>query len=120
MASQPASTSDATPISPIHRISTFPHKTSPAVSATTPLINTDTPAINAGAPIELPADSVHSPAEFPGNGSGRKGEDTSKVVLQQKQQRANDKGVIVDVPSEPTAEEVWMAESRGRGKVEEK
>jgi hypothetical protein len=47
------------PISPvsISRTSTFPHKTSPAVSSQTRLIDTNTPAIN-DAPVELDGSSV--------------------------------------------------------------
>jgi hypothetical protein len=52
------STSDpSNPVSPLSRTSTFPHKTSPAVSSQTPLIDTNTPAINA-APVELDGSSV--------------------------------------------------------------
>ena len=40
------------PISPISRQTTFPHKTSVAVSTRTPYIDTSTPAIN-DAPVEL-------------------------------------------------------------------
>lgn len=41
-----------TPISPVSRSGTFPHKTSPAVATQTPLIDTTTPAINS-VPVEL-------------------------------------------------------------------
>lgn len=41
-----------TPISPVSRAGTFPHKTSPAVASQTPLIDTSVPAINAQ-PVEL-------------------------------------------------------------------
>ena len=48
----PVSPPNETPISPISRTVTFPHKTSPAVATQTPLIDTSVPAINAQ-PVEL-------------------------------------------------------------------
>jgi hypothetical protein len=99
---------DPTPISPIHRTSTFPHRTSPAVSTQTPLINTDTPAINAGAPVELPADEVASTPPGQQEVVGRKvvEEEVMKMRLQ-------DQGVIVDVGKEGlSAEEVRAASAR--------
>jgi hypothetical protein len=50
--STPISPPTETPISPISRSTTFPHKTSPAVATQTPLIDTSVPAINAH-PVEL-------------------------------------------------------------------
>ncbi|KAJ4345601.1 uncharacterized protein N0V89_011734 [Didymosphaeria variabile] len=127
------------PISPISRQSTFPHKTSAAVSTRTPYIDTSTPAINA-APVELdsiPASpgpvqrrateeekdrkgNVVSPglgevdeaeAELLGEGgkSGR-GEVTQKRAAMLAR-RGKDPGVIVDLPKEPTAEEVLAAKA---------
>lgn len=92
-----------TPISPISRTTTFPHKTSPAVATQTPLIDTSVPAINAQ-PVELdgmptspqkqelkrhetcesrvisPADDEETDAAFlgqEGEGSGRVGREVS-------------------------------------------
>lgn len=102
---------DPTPISPIHRAPTFPHKTSPAVSTQTPLINTDTPAINAGAPVELPADEVAStPPSQQQDVGGRKGKVVEEEVMKK---RLQDQGVIVDVGKEGlSAEEVRAASAR--------
>lgn len=50
--STPISPPIETPVSPISRSTTFPHKTSPAVATQTPLIDTSVPAINAQ-PVEL-------------------------------------------------------------------
>jgi len=89
------------------------------VSTQTPHIDTATPAIN-DAPVELPADipnSTLSPAdeedidrEFLGGG-----ESAGKGVREQRAamlaSRSKDPGVIVDVPQDPTAEEVHAAKS---------
>jgi hypothetical protein len=71
----------------------------------------DTPAINA-APIELPADTMTSA----GNVSSLATEDRSGAGTMVGEKRAEilanrskDPGVIVDVPQEPTAEEVRAA-----------
>lgn len=48
----PLSPPNETPISPITRTVTFPHKTSPAVATQTPLIDISVRAINAQ-PVEL-------------------------------------------------------------------
>lgn len=95
----------------ITRTTTFPHKTSPAISSSTTHINTNTPAIN-DAPVELPADSatILSP-NFASDGAKR--DDLRKEMLAT---RSKDPGVIVDVPQEPTAEEV-QASRLGEGVV---
>ncbi|KAF2831630.1 hypothetical protein CC86DRAFT_342580 [Ophiobolus disseminans] len=121
------------PISPVSRSGTFPHKTSPAVSTQTPLIDTATPAIN-DAPVELeampvtseefkrrttdpsgsgvlsPADEDDIDAEFLGEGesAGRGVREKRAAMLAS---RSKDPGVIVDVPQDPTAEEVEAAKS---------
>ncbi|RYO33517.1 hypothetical protein AA0111_g3798 [Alternaria arborescens] len=121
------------PISPVSRSGTFPHKTSPAVVTQTPLIDTNTPAIN-DAPVELDGGevtpeelrrrtteeasgvrgSMRSPdeegidAEFLGEGEnlGRDAREKRAAMLAS---RSKDPSVIVDVPKEPTAEEVEAA-----------
>lgn len=123
--------SDA-PISPVARSDTFAHKTSPAVSTQTPLINTNTPAINA-APVEIdgaalspedlkrrttagssgvfsPADEDDIEAEFLGEGAGA-GREAREKRAAMLANRSKDPGVIVDVPQDPTAEEVEAAKS---------
>ncbi|KAF2023391.1 hypothetical protein EK21DRAFT_29447, partial [Setomelanomma holmii] len=132
----PPSSSD-TPISPVTRSGTFPHKTSPAVTTQTPLINTATPSINA-APVELdgnvlshedlkrrttegstsssgagvlsPVDQEDIDGEFLGEGesAGRGFREKRAAMLAS---RSKDPGVIVDVPQDPTAEEVEAAKS---------
>jgi hypothetical protein len=69
----------------------------------------DTPAINA-APIELPADSATAGVVISPNleNNTRKAGESRKRVLEE---RSRDPGVIVDVPREPTAEEVQAAKS---------
>ncbi|KAH7372250.1 hypothetical protein BKA66DRAFT_468482 [Pyrenochaeta sp. MPI-SDFR-AT-0127] len=129
----PAPSTD--PISPVSRKVTFPHKTSPAVATQTPLIDTNTPAINA-APVELdgiatsveelkrrqtgdsiggsgvlsPGDEEDIDAEFLGDG-----ENASKEAREKRAaiiaSRSKDPSVIVDVPQDPTAEEVEAAKS---------
>jgi hypothetical protein len=69
--SPPTSSSDANPISPISRTSTFPHKTSPAVSSQTSHIDTNTPAIN-DAPVELDGSAVSTQVRG-GSGGGAEG-----------------------------------------------
>jgi len=130
--STPATSAD--PISPVSRSSTFQHKTSPAVATQTPLIDTATPAINA-APVELdgiptsadalkrrttdassgggvlsPADEEDIDGEFLGEGerTGREAKEKRAAMLAS---RSKDPGVIVDVPTFPTAEEVEAAKS---------
>lgn len=117
------------PISPLSRSGTFPHKTSPAVSTQTPLINTATPAINAE-PVELdggavegvptegtqagarsmrsPGDEEDFDAEFLGEGMGVEVAAKRAAILAS---RSKDPSVIVDIPREPTAEEVHAARS---------
>ncbi|KAH7061734.1 hypothetical protein BKA63DRAFT_201388 [Paraphoma chrysanthemicola] len=123
------------PISPVARSGTFPHKTSPAVATQTRLIDTSTPAIN-DAPVELdgvvlthedikrrttggstsgsvvlnPADDEDIDAEFLGEGenAGRGVREKRAAMLAS---RSKDPGVIVDVPQDPTAEEVEAAKS---------
>jgi hypothetical protein len=123
-------------ISPVSRTSTFQH---PAPSAAAPpprVLDTSTPAINAQ-PVELdgmpttpeelrrratagstgvgsssgPADGEDIDAEFLGEGAkgaGQIGREKRAAILAS---RSKDPGVIVDVPREPTAEEVEAAKS---------
>ncbi|KAF1829804.1 hypothetical protein BDW02DRAFT_469961, partial [Decorospora gaudefroyi] len=118
------------PISPISRSGAFPHKTSPAVATQTPLIDTNTPAIN-HAPVELDGGAISREdlerratdgvgsrlmggeeedidAEFLGEGgnTGREAREKRAAMLAS---RSKDPGVIVDVPQEPTADEVDAA-----------
>ena len=124
------------PISPVSRTATFPHKASPAAATQTRMIDTSTPAINAQ-PVELdgiptspeelkrretggstsgggfisPADGEDIDAEFlgeGGKGAGQIGREKRAAILAS---RSKDPGVIVDVPREPTAEEVEAAKS---------
>lgn len=169
MASSSAPANDTTepPVSPVARQTTFPHKTSAAVSTRTPFIDTATPAINA-APVELDGvptsplakekkdagnvgvvglgEEAEIEAEFLGEGSRSGGREVSEVrpcniatqymppmtylkqhlflpkdagcrlMGKQKRkemlaQRGRDPGVIVDLPTEPTAEEVRAAKA---------
>jgi hypothetical protein len=71
--SPPTSSSDANPISPISRTSTFPHKTSPAVSSQTSHIDTSTPAIN-DAPVELDGSAVSTQVRGGGASGGVEGQ----------------------------------------------
>ncbi|KAJ4406671.1 hypothetical protein N0V91_004361 [Didymella pomorum] len=128
-----------TPISPVTRSTTFPHKTSTAVTTQTPLIDTSVPAINAH-PVELDGiptspqeqdlkrreggSRVFSPAdgeidaEFlseDGKGAGQLGREKRAAMLAS---RSKDPGVIVDVPDEPTADAVEAADSKDRQGVE--
>ncbi|KAF2132988.1 hypothetical protein P153DRAFT_382609 [Dothidotthia symphoricarpi CBS 119687] len=125
---------NSNPISPIERTNTFPHKTSAAVVTQTPLIDMNTPAINA-APVELDSVSVGEERRETGgttrgiviggstgvaslsdeegvNGEvlGR-GFDGSEQRVAMLASRSKDPSVIVDVPQEPTAEEVSAAKS---------
>ncbi|KAH7379102.1 hypothetical protein DE146DRAFT_303271 [Phaeosphaeria sp. MPI-PUGE-AT-0046c] len=113
----PASSASSVPISPVSRSSTFPHKTSPAVVSHTPLIDMNTPAINA-APVELdgvPMAGITSPGDegdkeerfLSGEATVGRGEQRAAMLAS----RSKDPGVIVDVPQEPTAEEVEAAKS---------
>ncbi|CAA9964581.1 hypothetical protein PTMSG1_07940 [Pyrenophora teres f. maculata] len=129
----PVPTTD--PISPVSRSGTsFAHKTSLAVATQTPLIDTSTPAIN-DAPVELDGGaitpeelrrrtteeglggvrgSMRGPdegdidAEFLGGGgnAGREARERRAAMLAS---RSKDPSVIVDVPRDPTAEEVDAA-----------
>lgn len=112
-----SSTVTSVPISPVSRSSTFAHKTSPAVVSQTPLIDTNTPAINA-APVELDGipmagitgsgDDGDKEARFL-SGEVRDGVGEQRAAMLAS--RSKDPGVIVDVPQEPTAEEVEAAKS---------
>ncbi|KAF9699579.1 hypothetical protein EKO04_002612 [Ascochyta lentis] len=130
------------PVSPISQPATFPHKTSPAVATQTPRIDTSVPAINAQ-PVELdglptspqnqalkrretsqsrvsPAIGEDMDAESlseAGKGFGQLGKEKRAAMLAT---RSKDAGVIVDVPSEPTAEAVEVADNTGRKGVEVK
>ncbi|KAF2187109.1 hypothetical protein K469DRAFT_468646, partial [Zopfia rhizophila CBS 207.26] len=125
------------PISPVNRTDSFPHKTSPAVASTRPFIEMNTPAINE-TPVEL--DSIPtSPQEVKRrdtDGSGRvgvvspnlgeeegiqeeflgEGEKGEGGKLREKRAkmlatRSKDPAVLVDLPKDPTAEEVEAAKS---------
>ncbi|KAL5371979.1 hypothetical protein DPSP01_013857 [Paraphaeosphaeria sporulosa] len=117
------------PVSPIGQTG-FPHKTSAAVSTRTPFIDTGTPAINA-APVELDGVPTSPPAEKGGKKGkvvglgeedeieaeflGEGGRSAGGVVSEKRKamlaQRGRDPGVIVDLPTEPTAEEVRAAKA---------
>ncbi|KAF1931991.1 uncharacterized protein M421DRAFT_1679 [Didymella exigua CBS 183.55] len=137
----PISPPTETPVSPISRSTTFPHKTSIAAATQTPLIDTSVPAINAQ-PVELDGiptspheqelkrretggSRVLSPAdgdidaEFlseDGKGAGQLGRREKRAAMLAN--RSKDPGVIVDVPDEPTADAVEVADSKGRQGVE--
>ncbi|ORY14547.1 hypothetical protein BCR34DRAFT_451434, partial [Clohesyomyces aquaticus] len=129
----------AQPISPVHRSGSFPHKTSPAVAPSRPFIETSTPAIN-DTPVELDGVPT-SPKEVkrrdtngkeggegvgvsPGLGEqgdideeflGEGKEGVGKEVMAKRAamlaSRSKDPAVLVDLPQEPTAEEVEAAKS---------
>ncbi|KAF2465082.1 uncharacterized protein BDR25DRAFT_198049, partial [Lindgomyces ingoldianus] len=130
------------PISPVQRSSSFQHKTSPAVPPTHSFIETNTPAIN-DTPVEL--DSVPASLKggkrrnTAGEGEGGvvspnlgeeedinqeflgEGKDGVSKELRAKRaamlaSRSKDPAVLVDLPQEPTAEEVEAAKS-GEGTV---
>ncbi|KAF2847627.1 hypothetical protein T440DRAFT_470910 [Plenodomus tracheiphilus IPT5] len=118
--STPRSTARSTtndPVSPLTRSTTFPHKTSPAVSTQTPLIDTSTPAIN-DEPVELDGGcAVESASSSNAQGVVEEGQATGTAQrAAMLASRSKDPGVIVDVPREPTAEEVHAARS-GEGLV---
>ncbi|KAF2681934.1 hypothetical protein K458DRAFT_308659 [Lentithecium fluviatile CBS 122367] len=126
--SPPTNEAEPNPLSPVHHTSSFPHQTSANVATRTPFINTSTPAINA-APVELDGiptspdelkrrhtgDGMVSPGlgeeedieeEFLGEGERGAGRSKRAAMLAS---RSKDPGVIVDLPSYPTAEEVEAA-----------
>lgn len=125
---------DSKPLSPIHHTSSFPHQTSANVATRTPYIDTSVPAINA-APVELDGGEAVAVGDVVGGREGVKGQGVSPglgeeedieqeflgdgergVGTQVREKRAamlatrsKDPGVIVDVPNDPTAEEVEAA-----------
>ncbi|KNG44616.1 fungal transcription factor [Stemphylium lycopersici] len=136
MPDQPTFPPPNDPVSPISSSSStsFPHKTSLAATTQTPRIDTNTRAIN-DVPIELDGGAgvsveefvkrrrdgeggirgfIRSPdeegidAEFlsEGGDATREGREKRAAMLAS---RSKDPGVIVDVPQEPTAEEVEAA-----------
>ncbi|KAJ4382631.1 hypothetical protein N0V86_001853 [Didymella sp. IMI 355093] len=136
----PISPPTETPVSPISRSTTFPHKTSPAVATQTAMIDTSVPAINSQ-PVELDGmptspqeqelkrretsgSRVLSPAdgdidaEFlseDGKGAGQLGREKRAAMLAS---RSKDPGVIVDIPDEPTADAVEAVDSKDRRGME--
>lgn len=123
------------PISPVSSAAptTFAHQTSPGVTTATPHIDTSTPAINA-APVELdsiptdaetvrrrgtggsggilsPADEEDIDGEFLGEGGESVGRDVKEKRAAMLATRSKDPSVIVNVPQDPTAEEVEAAKS---------
>ncbi|KAJ4322011.1 hypothetical protein N0V94_002590 [Neodidymelliopsis sp. IMI 364377] len=133
---------DGTSISPVSRTTAFSPKTSSAVATHAPFINTSVPAINAqpveldGVPTspqeqetkrrEMSGSKVHSSAEDEdidaeflsegGKGAGQLGNEQKRAAMLAT--RSKDASVIVDVPREPTAEEVEAADSTGRKGIE--
>ncbi|KAF2019903.1 hypothetical protein BU24DRAFT_476979 [Aaosphaeria arxii CBS 175.79] len=138
--SPPSTTSTSTTTLPPPP-SSFPHKSSAGlISPSLPFISTSTPAINENDPVELDTTTTTTTAsndsktgtnvspslreeddiaaEFLAEG-GEAG-DAGRVVREKRAEmiaeRARDPSVIVDVPREPTAEEVEAARS-GEGVV---
>ncbi|KAL6703749.1 hypothetical protein ACN47E_009130 [Coniothyrium glycines] len=133
VSSHSVTSSDNAPISPVTHTSTFTHTPLPTVPSKIRHIDTSTRAINA-APVEIDGaalspdelsrrttagsttSGVFSPAdeddEFVGEGgvlgSGRQAREKRAAILAS---RSKDPGVIVDVPQEPTADEVEAAKS---------
>ncbi|KAF1938017.1 hypothetical protein EJ02DRAFT_458214 [Clathrospora elynae] len=133
----PASSSSSDPISPISRSKIFPNKTAAVVMGQTRLIDTNTRAIN-DTPVELdggaispedsrrrgtggsvgvggsvmrsPADEEDIDAEFLG-GEENLGREARAKRAEMLATRSKDPSVIVDVPQDPTAEEVEAARS---------
>ncbi|KAF2109404.1 hypothetical protein BDV96DRAFT_235423 [Lophiotrema nucula] len=119
------------PISPVHRTGTFPHKTSSA-AAVHPFIETSTKPINEF-PVEIDgvpaspkdvkrrgAGDIVSPGlgeeaeieeEFLGDGERGVGKEVWEKRKQLLASRSQDPAVVVDIPQEPTAEEVEAAKS---------
>lgn len=128
------------PISPVIRSSTFQHASSAGVVSTTmPFIETNTPAINENGPVELDGVSTsiddikrRTTGEIEGKDGVAPGLDEEDDIAEEflgepgergagKSRRENraaiiasrskDPSVIVDLPGEPTAEEVQAAKS---------
>ncbi|KAL5116250.1 hypothetical protein ACEQ8H_005808 [Pleosporales sp. CAS-2024a] len=91
----PASTSDPTPLSPVG-VSRGP---------CVPSVDTSARAIN-DAPVELPADDIDMQASSSMRGRVPRDEGKREEAINA---RKADRGVIVDVPQEPTAEQVEVA-----------
>ncbi|KAF2258821.1 hypothetical protein CC78DRAFT_90982 [Lojkania enalia] len=116
------------PISPVHRSSSFPHKTSSAAPVHA-FIETSTPAINDVA-VEIDGIERRAGANSTGNGVVSPGlgeaEDVDEEFLGEGKgagravrekraamlaNRSKDPAVLVDLPQEPTAEEVEAAKA---------